>query len=95
MLGVLNKHCLLTVFIISEILNCRRLKNLFYASSPQLKGQLTRNLVGSVRVTCRSIIAKIVQIGNKMAAMSAVLKIYLEYFLLTQRPVDMKFDRNI
>ena len=30
------------------------LKNLFFASSPELEGQLTRNLVGSIRETCRS-----------------------------------------
>ena len=34
------------------------LENLFFASSPKAKSQLTRNLVGSIRVTCRSIIAK-------------------------------------
>ena len=42
----------------------RNLKNLFFASSPELKGQLTRNLVGSIGVTCRSKIAKIVPIVN-------------------------------
>ena len=31
-----------------------QLQNLFFASSPELKGHLTRNLVGSIRVTCRS-----------------------------------------
>ena len=44
------------------------LENLFFASSPELKGQLTgqltRNLVGSIGVTCRSKIAKIVPIVN-------------------------------
>ena len=35
-----------------------------FFTSPELKGQLTQNLVGSVRVTCRSKIAKIVLIGN-------------------------------
>ena len=40
------------------------LKNLLFASSPELKGQLTRNLVGSIGVTCRSEIAKIVPIVN-------------------------------
>ena len=35
-----------------------------FASSPELKGQLTRNLVGSIRVTHRSKIAKIVPIVN-------------------------------
>ena len=40
------------------------LKIYFFASSPELKGQLTRNLVGSIGVTCRSKIAKIMPIVN-------------------------------
>ena len=40
------------------------LENLFFASSPEPKSQLTPNMVGSLGVTCRSKIAKIVQIGN-------------------------------
>ena len=38
------------------------LENLFLASSPEAKGQLTGNLVGSIGVTCSSKIAKIVSI---------------------------------
>ena len=37
---------------------------LFFASSLDLKGQLTRNFVGSIMVTGRSKMAKIVPIGN-------------------------------
>ena len=37
------------------------LKNLFFASSPEPKGQLNRNLVGSIGVPCRLKIAKIVR----------------------------------
>ena len=40
------------------------LENQFFASSPELKSQLTRNLVGSIGVTRRSKIAKIVPIVN-------------------------------
>ena len=40
------------------------LETLFFASFPEPKGQLTRKLVGSIGVTCRSKIAKIVLIGN-------------------------------
>ena len=40
------------------------LENLFFASSPEPKSQLTPNMVGSIGVTCRSKIAKIVPIGN-------------------------------
>ena len=39
--------------------------HLFFASSPEPKGQLTPNLLGSIRVTCKSKIAKIVPIGNQ------------------------------
>ena len=39
-----------------------RLENLFFSSSPEPKGQLTPNLVGSIGVTCRSKIAKIMPI---------------------------------
>ena len=44
--------------------HCDHLEILLFASSPELKGQLTRNLVGSIGVTCRSKITKIVLIGN-------------------------------
>ena len=40
------------------------LKIYFFASSPELKGLLTLNLVGSIGLTYRSKIAKIVPIGN-------------------------------
>ena len=40
------------------------LENLVFASSPEPKGQLTSNLLGSIGVTCRSKIAKIMPIGN-------------------------------
>ena len=39
------------------------LENLFFAS-PEPKDQLTRNLVGSIEVTGRLEVAKIVPIGN-------------------------------
>ena len=42
----------------------RHLESLFFASSPESKGQLTRNLVGSIGVTCTSKITKIVPIVN-------------------------------
>ena len=34
------------------------------ASSPEPKSHLTQNLVGSIWVTCRSKLAKIVPVGN-------------------------------
>ena len=51
------------------------LENLFFTSSPELKGQLTQNLVGSIRVTCRSPKCKIVPIRN-----------YLENLFFTSSP---------
>ena len=41
-----------------------RLENLFIPSSPEPKGQMTRNLVGSIGVTSRSKITKIVPVRN-------------------------------
>ena len=40
------------------------LKIYFFASSPELKSQLTRNFVGSIGVSCKPKIAKIFLIGN-------------------------------
>ena len=45
--------------------HCCHLENLFFASSPEPKGQLIPSLVGSIMVTCRSKIAKIMLIGNQ------------------------------
>ena len=42
----------------------RQIENLLFASSPEPKSQLTPNLLGSIGMTCRSKIAKIVPIGN-------------------------------
>ena len=57
------------LWITSLISSLEHLENLFCAPSPELQGPLTRNLVGSIRVTCRSKIAKMVPIRNqKMAA---------------------------
>ena len=42
----------------------RRLENLFFASSPEPKGQLTRYLLGSIEVTCGLKIAQIMPIRN-------------------------------
>ena len=60
----------------------RRLENLFFASSPEPKGQLTPNLVGSIGVTCRSKIAKIVLIRNPRWPQ---LKIYFSLLLLNPK----------
>ena len=56
-----------------------------YFSLPELKGQLTPNLVGNIRVTCRSKIAKILLMGNPMAAMVAILKIFFSLVLLNPK----------
>ena len=49
---------------LSEIQDGSHLEDLFYASSPEPKRQLTPNLLGSIGVSCRSKIAKIVWIRN-------------------------------
>ena len=59
------------------------LENLFFASSPEPKGQLTRNLVGSIRVTCRSKNSyNHSDLKSKMVAVVAILKIYFSLLLL-------------
>ena len=52
------------VFFVSKgnLFDGSHLENLFFASSPEPKGQLTPNLLGSIGVTCRSKITKIVPI---------------------------------
>ena len=44
------------------------LENLFFSSSPETKGQLTRTWVGSFGVTCGSKIVKIVPKGNQRSS---------------------------
>ena len=44
--------------------HCGHLYNLFFSSTTDSKGQLTRNLVGSIGAICRSKIAEIISIGN-------------------------------
>ena len=39
--------------LLCEIHDCCHLENLFCTTSPEQKGQLTRNLVGSIGTTCR------------------------------------------
>ena len=51
------------------------LKNLFFASFPESKDQFTWNLNGSIRVTWRSVIAKIV--FDRESKTAAILKIDL------------------
>ena len=61
------------------------LENLFFASSPEPKGQLTRNFVGSIRETCRSKIAIFFSDRkSKMAATAANLKICFSLLLMNQ-----------
>ena len=67
----------------SEIQKCRNgwhIENLFFASVPKKKGQLTWNLVGSIGETCRSKLAEIVQMGNQKIV--AILKIYFSLLFL-------------
>ena len=61
------------------------LENLFFASSPEPKDQLTPNLLGSIGVTCRSKnSSNCADHKSKMAAMVAILKIYFSWFFRNQ-----------
>ena len=70
----------------------RHLENIFFASSPEPKGQLTPNLLGSIRVTCRSKIAKVVPIGNPSWLQPSWKSIFR--FSWTERPIDSKLARK-
>ena len=73
----------------------RHLENLFFASSPEPKGQLTPNLLGSIRVTCRSKIAKIVPIWNpRWPPWPPSWKSIFRFFSWTERPIDSKLGRK-
>ena len=69
----------------------RHLENIFFASSPEPKGQLTPSLLGSIGMTCRSKIAKILPIGNpKWPPQQPYWKSIFRFFSYTQKPVDSK-----
>ena len=75
--------------------HCGHLKNLFFASSPELKGQLTSNLLRSIGVACRSKIAKIVPIGNpRWPPWLPSWKSIFYFFSWTERPIDSKLARK-
>ena len=70
-------------------------QDIFFASSPEPKGQWTRNLVGSIWVTCRSKIAKIFPIGNpRWLQWRPSWKSIFRFFSWTERPIDLKFRRK-
>ena len=72
------------------------LKIYFFFSSSEMKGQLTRNLVGSIGVTCRSKIAQMVAIGNlKLRLWWPSWKSVLNFFSWTERAIDLKFIGSI
>ena len=80
----------------SEIQDGSHLENLFFASSPEAKIQLTWNLVQSIGVTCRSKITQIVLIGNpKWRPWWPVWKSILNLFYWTKRATDSKFIGSI
>ena len=70
------------------------LENLFFTSSPEPKGQLIWNLVGSIGMTCRLKIAKIVPIGNpRWPAWWPSWKSIFRFFW-TKMPIDLKLGRK-
>ena len=81
--------------------NVCSLENLFLIYSPKKKGQLTWNLMGSIRVilcievTCRAKITKIVMIGNpRWPPCLPSWKCVLNFFSWTKRPTDSKLGRK-
>ena len=56
------------------------LENLFCSSSPEPKGQLTQNFVGSIGAICKSKITKIVPIRNPRWLNSCHLEAILNFF---------------
>ena len=61
--------------------------NLFFTSSLDLKGQLTQNFVGSITVTGRSKMAKLVPTGNPDGCQGAILKIFFfSFFFASPEP---------
>ena len=52
------------------------------SSSSEQKGQLTRNLIGSIWMTCRSKIAKIILIGNPSSHVENLFFFVFVFFLL-------------
>ena len=67
----------------------------YFASSPEMKSQLTLNLVGSIWVTSRSKIAKLVQIGNsRWPPWPPSWESIFHFFSWTKRPVDSKLVRK-
>ena len=65
------------------------------AYSSYTLGQLTRYLVGSIRVTCRSKIAKIVPIGNpRWLPWPPSWKSIFRFFSWTERPIASKLARK-
>ena len=70
------------------------LEDLFFAS-PELKGRLTPNLLGSIGVTCRSKIAKIVPIVNpRWPPWQPSWKSIFRFFSWTERQIDYKLARK-
>ena len=72
------------------------LENLFFASSSELKDHLTRNMVGSIGVSCRPKITQIVQIGKlKLRPSWPSWKSILNFFCGIERTIDSKFIGSI
>ena len=64
-------------------------ENVFYASSPEQKGQLTQNLIGSIGMTFKSKKGKVVQTRNPRWPPS-----WESDFSWTERPTDSNLGRK-
>ena len=72
------------------------LENLFLASSLKPKSKLTPNMVGSIGVSYRSKITKIVPIGNpRWPPWQPSWKSIFCFFSWTERPIDTKLARKL
>ena len=69
------------------------LKIHFELFSPELKGQVTRNMIGSIGVTCRSYL-NVFRSELKIAVMAVILKINFELLLLIRKQIDLKLGRK-
>ena len=63
---------------------------IFFASSPEIEDQLSRSLIGSIGVISGSKTVKSFYRKSKMAAMTAILKIYLSMSVVRRQQFALK-----
>ena len=97
-LAHLSTKCSWWAILVSQCPSCvvrRAASTIALKAYSSYLGQLTWYLVGSIGVTCRSEIAKIVHIGNpRWPPWSPSWKSIFRFFSWTERPIDSKLARN-